>query len=107
MQSLFLQVQMLLAGLGAVLPLVPQKSRARVGEVLELVGAALRLGEAVSSELDDLAVKLRAVRLDIERLVESGRPLTGDDFDTAFQRVRGASDAFRAALAAAESQEAG
>lgn len=107
MQSLFVQVQMLMAGLSALLPLVPQKGRARVAEVLDLVGAALRLGAAVSSEVEDLAIKLREVRMDIERLAESGRPLTGDDFDVAFQRVRGASDAFRAALATAESQEAG
>jgi hypothetical protein len=95
MQALILQSQLLLAALGALLPLIPEKSRVRIGELFDLVGKALAVGDAAARQLDDLAVKLAAVRADVERMALAGERLTADRIDEAFERVRAASAAFR------------
>lgn len=100
MQSLILQLQLLLAALGALLPLVPEKSRARIGELFDLAGQALRIGDAAARQADDLAVKLAAIRADVEQMAAAGVTLTPDRIDEAFERVRTASAAFRQAAGA-------
>jgi len=95
MRSLILQLQLLLAALGALLPLVPQASRARFAEVFDLAAQALRLGERTLAEADDLAGKLARIRADVEAMAAAGRPLTPDRLDEAWARVAAASRAFR------------
>jgi hypothetical protein len=99
--SVFVQVQLLLGALSALLPLAPQSARDQLAGVLDLASQALRLTQAGARELDDLAVKLRGVRTEIEHMAEAGAIVTADRFDQAFERVRVASAAFRAALAQA------
>lgn len=97
MQALILQLQLLLAALGALLPLVPAKSRARIGELFDLAGQVLKVGDAAARQADDLAVKLAAIRAGVERMAADGVMLTPDRIDEAFERVRAASAAFREA----------
>jgi len=102
MQTILIQVQLLLAALSAFLPLVPADARSRAGEILELAAKALAAGVSVAANLDDLAAKLAAVRADIEARALGGQPITDADMDAAMTRVRAASAAFRAALETAE-----
>lgn len=102
MQTLMLQVQMLLAALSAFLPLVPEEMRSRAAGFLDLAAKALAAGGVVAVNLDDLAAKLAAVRAEIEEMVAAGRAVTPDELETAMARVRVASAAFRAALETAE-----
>jgi len=102
MQTILIQVQLLLAALSAFLPLVPAEARARAGDILELAAQALAAGVSVAGNLDDLSAKLAAVRADIEARATSGKPVSGADLETAMARVRAASAAFRAALETAE-----
>jgi hypothetical protein len=95
---IFLQVQMLLAALSALLPLTPEGARAKLAGVLDLAAQALRIGQASTRELDDLAVKLLLVRNDIEAMAAEGRLVSPARLDEAFDRVSAASSAFRAAL---------
>ena len=101
MLNLMLQVQMLLAALSAFLPLVPEAQRSRAADILDLAAKALAAGGAVASNVDDLAKKLADVRADVEAMAASGRAVTDAEMDVALGRVRGASAAFRAALAEA------
>ena len=100
MQTLIVQLQLLLAALGALLPLVPEKSRVRIGELFDLAGQVLRVGDAAARQADDLAVKLAAIRADVERMALDGKTLTPNRIDEAFERVRVASTAFRKAAEA-------
>lgn len=99
MTKVMLQVQLLLAALSALLPLVPESRRARAAEILDLAVRALAFGNAVGANLDDLARKLAAVRADVEAMASAGREVSASEFDAAVDRVRAASAAFRAALA--------
>lgn len=96
--SVFVQVQLLLGALSALLPLAPETLRERLAGVLDLAAQALRLTQAAARERDDLAEKLRRVRAEIEAIVASGAPITATRLDEAFARVQAASMAFRAAL---------
>ena len=100
MHALILQLQLLLAALGALLPLVPEASRTRIAGLFDLAGQALRIGDAAASQADDLALKLAAIRADVERMAGAGVTVTPDRIDEAFARVAAASRAFR--LAAGE-----
>jgi hypothetical protein len=100
MLNLMLQLQMLLAALSAFLPLVPEESRERAAEVLAVVGKALSAGGAIATNLDDLAVKLAAIRAEVEAM--AGRGVTPEELEGAMTRVRAASAAFREALETAE-----
>ena len=102
MLNMILQLQLLLAALSAFLPLVPDASRARAGEILDVAAKALAAGGAVAGNLDDLAAKLSTIRAEVEAMAASGRAVTGDELDAAMARVRTASAAFRAALETAE-----
>jgi hypothetical protein len=102
MINLMLQLQMLLAALSAFLPLLPEDSRARAGEVLGIVGRALNVGGSIAGNLDDLAVKLMAIRAEVEAMAQAGRGATADDLEAAMARIRAASAAFRDALETAE-----
>jgi hypothetical protein len=102
MLNLMLQLQMLLAALSAFLPLVPEERRERVGEVLTTIGKALSAGGAIAANVDDLAVKLAAIRAEVEAMAQAGRSVSPEELDAAMARVRTASAAFRAALETAE-----
>lgn len=102
MINLMLQLQMLLAALSAFLPLLPDDSRARAGEVLSIVGRALNVGDSLAANLDDLASKLAAIRAEVEAMASAGRSASTEDLVAAMARIRAASAAFRAALETAE-----
>jgi hypothetical protein len=98
MHAIILHLQLLLAALGALLPLIPPAKRDRIAAVFDLAAKALKLGETASVDLDHLAARLAAIRADVERMAESGERLTADRLDEAWTRVEAASRAFRAAL---------
>ncbi|HYD89236.1 MAG TPA: hypothetical protein VEA80_17285 [Vitreimonas sp.] len=99
MSKLILQVQLLLAALSALLPLVPEEHRSRAAELLDLAARALAFGGVVTTNLDDLALKLAAVRADVEAMAAAGRAVSAEEMDAALARVRAASAGFREALA--------
>lgn len=102
MHNLLLQLQLLLAALSAFLPLVPEDYRVRAGEILDVAARALSAGGAIATNVDDLAVKLAAIRAEVEAMAGSGRAVSAEQLDAAMARVRAASTAFRAALAQSE-----
>jgi len=102
MLNLVLQLQLLLAALSAFLPLVPAEKRERASEIIDVAAKALAAGGSVGANLDDLALKLSAVRAEIETMVAANRAVTSAELDAAMARVRTASAAFRAALQTAE-----
>jgi hypothetical protein len=102
MYNLMLQLQLLLAALSAFLPLVPDEYRNRAGEILDVAAKALTVGGVVGTNIDDLAVKLAAIRADVEAMAASGAMVTPEQLDAAMARVRTASAAFRAELQTAE-----
>ena len=97
MHALILQLQLLLTALGALLPLIPEASRARVAGLFDLAGQALRVGDTAAAHADDLAAKLAAIRADVETMAAAGQKVTPDRIDEAFARVTAASRAFREA----------
>lgn len=99
---MILQLQMLLAALSAFLPLVPDQRRAHAGQILDAAAKALTAGGAVAAHADDLALKLAAIRAEVEAIAAAGRPVSVAEFDAALARVRSASLAFRDALETAE-----
>ncbi len=105
MLNLMLQVQMLLAALSAFLPLVPAEQRARAAGFLDVAAKALAAGGSVATNLDDLAVKLAAIRADVEAMAAAGRMVSAEQLDAAMARVRTASAAFRDALETAEASQ--
>jgi hypothetical protein len=102
MLNLLLQLQLLLAALSAFLPLVPAEHRARAGEILDVAAKVLTAGGSVATNVDDLAVKLAAIRSEVEAMAAAGHSISADELDRAMARVRAASAAFRAALETAE-----
>jgi hypothetical protein len=101
MFNLLLQLQMLLAALSAFLPLVPAEHRARAGEIINVAADVLAAGSSIAGNTDDLAVKLAAVRAEVEAMAARGETVSAEQLDAAMARVRAASAAFRAALAEA------
>lgn len=104
MLNLLLQLQLLLAALSAFLPLVPEEHRVRAAEILDVAAKALAAGGSLAGNVDDLAVKLAAIRAEVEAMVASGAGVSAEQLDAAMARVRAASAAFRAALQTAEAQ---
>lgn len=102
MMNLLLQLQLLLAALSAFLPLVPVEYRVRAAEILDVAAKALAAGGSVAVNVDDLALKLAAIRAEVEAMAASGRVVSAEQLDAAMARVRTASAAFRAALQTAE-----
>lgn len=102
MLNLLLQLQLLLAALSAFLPLVPEEHRARAGEILDVVAKVLSAGGSIAANADDLAVKLAAIRAEVEAMASAERTVSVAQLDAAMERVRAASTAFRAALQTAE-----
>lgn len=101
MTKIVLQVQLLLAALSALLPLVPESHRGRIGEILEIAARALSFGGVLSINVDDLGAKLAAIRAEVEAMAAEGREVGRDELDAAMARVRTASASFRAAVAEA------
>lgn len=101
MHKLILQVQLLLAALSAVLPLVPLEHRGRVAEILETAAKALAFTGVLGAGAEDIAEKLAAVRADVETMAAAGRSVTDEELSAALTRVRAASADLRAALAGA------
>jgi uncharacterized protein YukE len=91
-------LQLLLAALSAFLPLVPEQHRVRAAEILDIAAKVLAGGGSVAANLDDLAVKLAAVRGEVEKMAVSGHAVTAEELDAAMARVRTASVGFRDAL---------
>ena len=89
--STSLQIDLLIAALSALLPLVPEQYRARAGDILEAAKAAVSIGD----HLGELAQKLARLRTEMEAMAD--RAVTAEDMDQALNRVREASAAFRAA----------
>lgn len=102
MLNLLLQLQLLLAALSAFLPLVPDEHRVRAAEILDVAAKVLGASGAIASNVDDLAVKLAAIRAEVEAMVAGGRAISIEQMDAAMARVRDASVVFRAALQTAE-----
>ena len=102
MPNLILQLQLLLAALSALLPLIPDTLRAKAASFLDLAGRALSVTSSAASDLADIADKLSAVRAEVEAMAAAGRDVTADELDAVMARVNTASDAFRAALETAE-----
>jgi len=98
MHTILLQVQLLLAAVSAVLPLIPAQHRNRAAELLDLAARALAAGSVVAANADDLARKLADVRAEVEAIAASGRSVTAEELEAAMARVRAASATFRAAL---------
>ncbi|MBS0385692.1 MAG: hypothetical protein JSS00_10135 [Proteobacteria bacterium] len=104
MSNFLVQLQLLLAALSALLPLLPDALRARAGEVLGVVGKALSLGGALSTGVGELAQKLAGIRAEIEAMAAARHAVTADELDAAMARVSAASAAFRKALQTAEAE---
>lgn len=102
MFNLVLQLQLLLAALSAFLPLVPDEHRIRAAEIIDMAAKALAAGSIIAGNVDDLAVKLAAVRAEVESMAAAGRVVSEAELDAAMARVRAASATFRAALASTE-----
>jgi hypothetical protein len=102
MSNFLLQLQLLLAALSALLPLLPDAMRTRAGEILDAAGKALSLGGALSAGAEELAQKLAAIRAEIEAMAAARHGVTADELDAAMVRVSAASAAFRQALLTAE-----
>lgn len=107
MLNWIMQLQLLLAALSTFLPLAPSESRERIADVLDAAAKALAASGAIASNIDDLAVKLAAVRAEVEAMVAAGRQVTADELDVAMARVRAASADFRAALETADAAARG
>ncbi|MGD9966923.1 MAG: hypothetical protein AB7T59_10410 [Hyphomonadaceae bacterium] len=105
MPNLLLQVQLLLAALSALLPLVPDAHRGRAAEILDVAARALAAGGSIAANFDDLAGKLAAVRAEVEAMAAADRTVSEAEFVAAMARVRTASAAFRTALASAEASQ--
>ncbi|MGD9981688.1 MAG: hypothetical protein AB7H66_15355 [Hyphomonadaceae bacterium] len=99
MLNLILQLQLLFAALSAFLPLVPEAHRSRAGEILDVAAHVLSAGGSIGANVDDLALKLAAVRAEIEAMAAAGHDVSEAELDAAITRVRTVSAAFRAALA--------
>ncbi len=102
MPNLLLQLQLLLAALSALLPLIPSDFRTKAASFLDLAGRALSVSASAAADVSDLADKLATVRAEIETIAAAGRAVTADEFDAVMTRIITASAAFRAALATAE-----
>ncbi len=106
MQGFILQVQLLLAALSAVLPLAPAGNRAHLAHVLETIAAALKLGQSAVEAGDNLAANFAALRGEVERMAALSAHASPDELETAFERVRSASAAFRSAYTQSASASA-
>lgn len=102
MLNVLLQLQLLLAALSAFLPLVPEEHRLRAAEILDVAVKVLAAGGSIAGNVDDLALKLAAIRAEVEAMAASGRAVSAEQLDDAMVRVRAASATFRAALQTAE-----
>jgi hypothetical protein len=97
MHAFFIQVQLLLAALSAALPLAPAGNRAQLADVLETIATALKLGESAMDSAESLAARFAAPRGEVERMAAVSPHASPDELEMAFERVRSASAAFRAA----------
>lgn len=97
MHAFLIQTQLLLAALSAALPLAPAGKRAQLAHVLETIATALKLGESAMETAESLAAKFAALRGEVERMAAASPHASPDELEAAFERVRSASAAFRAA----------
>jgi hypothetical protein len=102
MTQFIMQLQLALTALAALLPLAPEKNRAKLAALFDIAADALRAGAAGAQALENLAPKMKRLRAEIERLAETGRPISAEDLDAAMANVSRASAAFRKALKEAE-----
>lgn len=95
MLNLIVQLQMLLAALSVFLPFIPEENRVRAAEIIDAVAKALAASGAIGANLDDLAAKLAAIRVEVEAMAAAGRVVSAEELESAMTRVRSASAAFR------------
>ncbi len=95
MEKLISQMQAVLTVVSTVLPLTPAKHRATLASALDAIAAALQLGGLAAASAEDLAAKFAALRAEAESMARVGEA----EMEAAFERVRAASLAFRAAFA--------
>ncbi len=99
MHAIIVQIQLALGALAALLPLLPGDGREEAARILEAIGRAFAAIDLVAENYDDLALKLKALRAEIEAMAEAGAPAGVEAVEAAFARVKAASEAFRAAVA--------
>jgi hypothetical protein len=99
MQAIIVQIQLALGALAALLPLLPGSGREEAARILEAIGRALAAIDLVAENYDDLALKLKVLRAEIEVMAQAGAPAGVEAVEAAFVRVKAASEAFRAAVA--------
>jgi len=102
MAAIIFQLQVLLAGLSLLAPLLPEEGRARAAQILAGANAVLAAAGAVGANAEEFALKLGVLRAEVEALAASGRAVSSDEFAAALARVRAGADALRAALQDAE-----
>ena len=90
MLNWIMQLQLLLTAVSALLPLAPERYRARIAEILAIAGQALAAGGAVAVNIDDLAAKLAAIRVEVEAMAQAKHEVTETELDLAMARVRAA-----------------
>lgn len=96
MQAFIAQLQLLLAALSAFLPMLPEKKRADATHIFDALGVALTVSATASANFEDLAIKLKALRAEIEAMGD--QPANIEAIESAFARLREASASFRAAI---------
>jgi uncharacterized small protein (DUF1192 family) len=97
MEKLISQMQSVLAVVSAILPITPAKHHAVLAGALDAVASALQLGELAAASVDELAERFAILRAETEAMARVGEA----EMEAAFDRVRAASTAFRAAFAQA------
>jgi hypothetical protein len=97
MEKLISQMQSVLTLVSAILPITPARHRAVLAGALDAIAAALHLGELAAARVDELAERFAVLRTETEAMVHVGEA----EMEAAFDRVRAASTAFRAAFAQA------
>lgn len=98
MPAVLMQLQMLLSALSAFMQVTPLAAKPRALEALSFVGRALSAGAAAAEEVEDLADRLRVLRLEVEQMAQRREPLRSEELDAALARVRAASAGFQEAV---------
>lgn len=98
MPAVLMQLQMLLSALSAFMQVTPLAAKPRALEALSFVGRALSAGAAAAEEVEDLADRLRVLRLEVEQMAQRREPLRPEELDAALARVRAASAGFQEAV---------
>lgn len=91
-----LQLDLLLAAVSALLPLVPAQHRDRAADILDAARDAANAAAAIGAHLGDLSQNLAGLRSEIDAMGD--RAVTSEDMDRALLGASEASATFREAL---------